>query len=62
MARSTPHVGHNRWVVAGALGLIPGILLVSAGGYWIFLALMVVGFLAAEALVGRRSAIPRPTT
>ena len=55
-------VGHNRWIVSGALGLIPGILLVSAGGYWIFLALMVVGFLAAEALVGRRSAIPRPTT
>ena len=55
-------VGHNRWIVSGALGLIPGILLVSAGGYWIFVALMVVGFLAAEALVGRRSAIPRPTT
>jgi len=55
-------VGHNRWIVSGTLGLIPGFLLVSAGGYWIFLALMVVGFLAAEALVGRRSPKPRPAT
>ena len=55
-------VGHNRWIVSGTLGLIPGFLLVAAGGYWIFLALMVVGFLAAEAIVGRRSPKHQPTT
>jgi len=55
-------VGHNRWIVAGTLGLIPGFLLIGAGGYWIFLALMVVGFLAAEAIVGRRSPKHQPTT
>jgi hypothetical protein len=39
--------------VAGLLGIIPGLLLVGLGGELIFVVLMVVGFLAAEALVGR---------
>ena len=62
MARSTPLSGTTAGSLSGALGLIPGILLVGAGGYWIFLALMVVGFLAAEALVGRRLRSPDQPT
>ena len=46
-------VGHNRWIVAAGLGLIPGLLLVAAGGEWAFVAMTVVGVLAAEALIGR---------
>jgi hypothetical protein len=46
-------VGHNRWIVAGLLGIIPGLLLVGLGGELIFVVLMGGGFLAAEALVGR---------
>ena len=44
---------HNRWIVAGLLGIIPGLLLVGLGGELVFVVLMVVGFLAAEALAGR---------
>jgi Caspase domain len=46
-------VGHDRWILAGLLGIIPGLLLVGLGGELVFVVLMVIGFLAAEALVGR---------
>jgi predicted cobalt transporter CbtA len=46
-------VGHNRWIIAAALGVIPGLLLVAAGGEWAFVVMTVVGLLVAEALIGR---------
>ena len=49
-------VGHNRWIAAAILGLIPGTLLIPAGGNWVFVVLTSVGVVAAEALVGRPAA------
>jgi uncharacterized caspase-like protein len=53
-------VGHNRWIVSAALGLVVGLIMMVgiAPDELIYAAFFVFGFVVAEAIVGRR---PAPT-
>jgi uncharacterized caspase-like protein len=46
-------VGHNPWIASALVGALFGIVLMAIGATMIYLVLTILGFLAAEAVVGR---------
>jgi len=49
-------VGHNRWVISGLIGFALGLVLAALTRDVVYAVLITLGFLGAEAVVGRRGA------